>query len=207
MNYSTKLRIQKNEIKKCSVSNCFKGRYGLSSYCKNHSRKQYLYGSPLGSGVFKHDYQEELKEAKAFLKKYAEHPAVKAAIGFFNERLEDASKGFHGIGKDEYKTLHAEGITGQQCVEVFLTVWLYSSRNPHRLPDDIRLTYALATHIFGIKRKKTWKASVKKEVGEELRRVLGVFALNSIRAIEALKAQRFIQKDAISTEFYIEGIS
>ena len=179
-----RLRILNNENLNCSVSSCLKRRSGLSKYCRGHALRLNLYGSPLGTVLLKHTYKQELVEVKDFILRHSEHQAVKAAITFFDRWLEDAYYGFPVLAKEQFSKLFEHGIRGKDCIEVFLSIWLYSHRFYSKLPDDARLSYALSIGIFSLKDKSKVKASVKKAVGERLRQALGIFAGNVITAIE-----------------------
>jgi len=180
----TRERVIKNSALKCSVKGCYNNRANLSSYCRAHRKKLDAYGSPLGNPICKKDYETELKEVEHFLKKNAEHKAVIAAKTVFQQMFEDALLSIGIAAQKELQELHAKGTSVDQCLTTFVAVWLYSCRNPLRLPDDIRLTYAIASEILRPLGKSKLKASVKKTFGTTLREVLGVFAFNAIGAIE-----------------------
>ena len=142
-------KAAQNEEKKCLVNSCFNHRHKVSGYCKTHDRQRERYGHPLGWAINKREYMREQEDVWTFIDKHIGHPAIKAGIDWFNKLLADSASGLRVPAKAELNQLIREGVEGKACLNAVLSVWLFSERKPAILPDDIRLTFALANALFG----------------------------------------------------------
>lgn len=195
---------EKNRHRQCAVSSCFKQCFNSSQYCANHARRKQQYGHPEGVPITRQDLKPYVKAAKQFLKKHKDHKAVTTAILILDEFLSQGALLAEEYPENksffELRRLHDNGLKGKEALAVLCAVWLYAHSNARRLPDDIRLTYALSrallgsrpqvvrnvTYCLGKERRHYGKpgASVHSEIGKALRDKLGIFFVNMIKALE-----------------------
>ena len=136
--------------KTCEHRSCNEPRRGLSRYCSFHEGRQQRYGHPDGYYLKKRYYEGELEEAKAFIERHLEHEAIKAAVSWFDQWLSDAALGQRVSGQREFRNLFDHGVTGRQCLEAVMGVWLYSFRRPSALPHDLQFDFALALAVLSL---------------------------------------------------------
>ena len=192
-------KVSTNEAKKCRVSNCLNSRYRVSGLCKHHQGIKDRYGHPLGRSISKREYLAEQEDIRAFIDKNIDHPAMKAGIKWFDKLLKNVSAGQHVAAKRELKQLVYAGIGGRECLEAVLSVWLYSHRRPSRLPDDIRLDFAIAAAVLGLATREKVKVHKKgketyyyrrsphstlRGLGKLIRESLAILGVNVFQALD-----------------------
>lgn len=196
--------------KSCAVSNCGKPRKCLSRYCSAHTWRSQRWGHPSGVPFSPlTNYASELTEVTAFIQQHRNHEGVSSAVKWFGEWLADAaiSKAVPGQGHLRRLSHHAVEPLKMLCEAAAL--FLYSCRNPHRLPDDARLSFAIAHNVLSLAPKdcrmglvrgrvrtvyKPIAATVKREVGQHIRNVLSLLFLNIVDALQ----QRAAKKQALT---------
>ncbi|MHB8495565.1 MAG: hypothetical protein ACYC9Z_04250 [Casimicrobiaceae bacterium] len=104
-----------------------------------------MYGDPEGRKVFPKDYASERREVAGLFRAFPEHPGVLDACKWLRGWLDASIAG----DKSQPGYLHIArldrwNITPLAILSEVCAVWLYAMRHPHTLPDDQRLTFALA---------------------------------------------------------------
>ncbi|TAM46257.1 MAG: hypothetical protein EPN55_05815 [Gammaproteobacteria bacterium] len=165
--------------------------------------------------IKKKEYEHERKHVVRFLRLHSAHGAVNAAYELAGLWLREAEAGQPVPAQEQMARLAAGGVTGAEIIEEVLALWLYSRWHPTGLPDDIRLTKALGTNVLllvpreasseltpgGEKKYRRLGALIRAEVGEHIRRVFGVFALNVLTAIERQIRAKQDAAQALRTPF------
>lgn len=142
------------------------------------------------------EYAQEKKMVEIFFKDHADHPAVKAAETFIAQWLKAVAMKDAPAGNAVFARLHHCCIEPRAILTEIMATWLYSSRNEHALPDDQRLTMALARNaarLAGWNRKQYGKesASVRPKsadvrlAGDRIRAVLASFYINMKQSLDA----------------------
>jgi hypothetical protein len=209
-------RVSTNENKRCTVDGCFNSRHKVSGLCKHHSGVRDRYGHPLGRAILKREYQAEQGDIKEFVARNVEHAAIKAGVQWFDGLLKAVSQGLNVPAKRELKQLIYAGVDGRKCLEAVLSTWLYSNRRPSLLPDDIRLTFAIARAVLGLaprEKKKVHKNgkehfyyrklsySSQKALGAYIRESLAVLAVNVFQALHRKLQREDELRTAMMKEF------
>jgi hypothetical protein len=211
----------KNKRTQCEVNGCFKVRHNSSQYCANHARRAQAYGHPDGRPISHKELEPYLKTAKAFLKTYADRKSTRSAIHILDALLTHGSAMATDEPDDtlcrELKRLRDGNVTGKEMLEVLSAVWLYSFNQPHWLPDDSRLTFALSrallqtrpqtirqiSYAWGRERRSYYKpgASVHRPLGQLIRDKLGLFFINMTRHLDKQRQQEIELKQALTEPF------
>jgi hypothetical protein len=133
----------------CDVPRCPHARHGASRYCGGHKRRNAQHGHPEGRRIFPKEYRIERRTVAAILSEHANHEGVKVAREWLDAWLERAAAGDkNATAPAEFSRLAAAGVTGERILEECASVWMFSVRYPRTLPDDARLTFALATAVL-----------------------------------------------------------
>lgn len=184
--------VHDNEQRSCSAPSCTRRRNRVSAFCKYHERRKQSYGHPQGKLIKPAEYVIEKAEARTLLERNAEHEGVVNAIAWLDQWLKDSGEGYTTLpGARHFHRLHSHGVTAFDILVEFAALWLYSTRYPRRLPDDARLTYALAVNVFRmipLDRIEDWRTGKKRsalprhgetrDTGQRIRDTLGMLLLN-----------------------------
>src|SRR5262249_14795232 len=142
-------RTRVNEHLTCSVPYCADTRHGASTYCPRHRKANRMYGHPLGRRILTRDYAPEARKIAALLKAHPDHPGTARALAWVEAWLARAKAGDTTTpGFAQVARITAHGVTALQVLHACAAVWAYAQRNPRALPDDERLTFALASAVF-----------------------------------------------------------
>lgn len=182
----------------CSHPGCTRNRKGLSSLCHSHYANQRKYGHPNGRPLKHGEYQREFDTVGLFLEAFKDHPAITSATALFNTWLTEASLGKSVVGRKSWELLYRKGATPDRLLHQVLAVWLYSLREPRRLPDDKRLSYALTREMIktvGFARKSygdSYSETVVQpsvedltSIGEKIRLTLVKVFINMVAYLDA----------------------
>ncbi len=231
--YEVYSRGQRNMLLPCSVPGCCKSRFGVAPICSAHLYHRNRYGHALGVPISPRDLHPVASLVVPFLSRNADHAAVKAAAEFFSNWLHAASSGHEVPARKEMAHLEGFGVTGTQLLEAATSCWVYSRWNPGRLPDDVRLTFALALCVFRVAPPKRagvrWRAervgkaggktaygyrqpnyqciptTARRDAGELIRARLGLFLMNVTAALEAEDTAENNVRKALATGFTLTG--
>jgi hypothetical protein len=191
----------------CSIPHCTRNRLGVNQYCNAHSIKSLRYGHPLGRTIPRSDYQQELNEVLEMFQSHKDHPGLVSVLKWLDDWIEVASKeeapvGNYILGRIHVKRIHGMEISALDILAEISAVWVYAHRYPQSLPDDKRLTYALARNVirlatfekvrYGNTKTKSTKhppALELRGVGERIRQTLALFLINVVKSLEA-KAEK-----------------
>ncbi len=179
--------LRRNVHKSCKAPNCNHQRRNLGGYCKHHYRNAYTYGHPHGRSIRRKEYQRELEDITQLFEANLEHEGIIVASKWLDNLLIKASEGRAMVGYPQFLRLHNHGITGHQILVECSAIWLFSMRNPNKLDDDIRLTYALSLvmlRLMPMEQRTCWttgknysvrvRSSSVKIIGKSLRENLGL---------------------------------
>lgn len=157
---------------------------------------------------------DELKEIRAFFKEYHDHPAIVSATQWFDNWLIAASNKETTVGSYIFGRLHAQSISPLDILKEVAAVWLYAHKYPNFLPDDQRLTFALARNAgrlatferraYGASGTKSIRhppAREAREMGEHIRQSLARFFVHLVMALDANEAAAKAFKESLATPF------
>jgi hypothetical protein len=127
----------------------------VSAYCANHARKLAYYGHVEGRLIAKNAYASYVKLARKLLKKLDGHPALTAAVETMTALLVPGEEPtapkplkFNARWLLWRELRRLDGVQPRDALATVLGVWLLSFHHPRILPDDVRLTYALAQAVL-----------------------------------------------------------
>lgn len=198
--------VAANIRKRCSAVGCTEYRKWTSSWCSNHKGRVAAHGHPEGAMLDAGLVETYRLKFRRFLDLYEDTPQVRAALEVMEALLKGALVKRRSYAQRELRRLR-EGerhpgddgpgpTTAREALEVVGGVYWLSLYRPDELHDDVRLTYALATHLFKLKvleaRPRVSRASgqpymyrpraaatAKQDVGGVIRRDLATFFVNS----------------------------
>lgn len=188
-------RNAESKGKPCVVPGCEHLRTSVSPYCCHHRRAANYYGSPYGHAIRRNEYLKELQEVTELLQSNPDHPGLTAVLRWLNEWLALASTGEAPCGNGVFKHIHDKQVPAFDLLAEICAVWLFAHRNPNRLPDDQRLTYALSRYLVrlaGYEQRVCNGRTVLREpsimdVRESGNRIRSTLALFLINIVESLK--------------------
>jgi hypothetical protein len=164
------------------------------------------------------EYEQERKEASRFLKLHHDHPGIRSARDWLGNWLDASASG----DKDQVASVHMArlkryAISPEAILAEVAALWVFAQRNPTTLPDDVRLTIALAIGVLFLcprERTKTYHyrsgprrvyadstSTERRVLGEQLRKTLALLLLNITGAIEAQHAQHEAQRATFALPF------
>lgn len=199
--------------KPCKAPGCDRPRTGVSSYCGTHHHPLMIYGHPFGRAIPRKEYAKEIGEVTALLESNPDHPGLTAVIRWFNEWMTQAATGDAPCGNEMFSHMHRQGLSATAIVIEVCAVWVYAQRNPHRLPDDQRLSYALArnpvrlagfeqsTLRSGRKMTKHPKTLELRESGKRIRSTLALFLINITDSLKRREEQVQAVRSSLSIPF------
>jgi hypothetical protein len=201
------ITIQRNEGRQCKASGCTNLRSRVSALCKKHTRTRHLYGHPLGRSIPLREYVGVSEEIAGFIVARREHPAIVAALRWIANWCIDSSTPAHRA----MDRLHLRGVPTETILTSALAPWLYSHRRPSRLPDDLRLTYAISLAVLALAPRERrpsrsnagrsytarHTADVRRGVGERIRNNLSPLFANICIALERIEAEQRSHQDAL----------
>jgi hypothetical protein len=134
----------------------------------------------------------------------ADHQGLQAAQRLIRSLLDRAAAGDAAVaGSTELARLHRAGIQPREILAAVSAVFVYAQHNPHRLPDDARLDFAMAhaamqlspralkTTGSGKTRADPPRPGDVKALGGYLRQVLIPFLVNVRQALaERIEQER-----------------
>lgn len=173
----------------CESAGCGARRFGVANYCLSHLRARQAHGHPLGRAIRKCDYASERNRIARLLEEQPEYPGVRAALDWLQSLLTRASYGSGAIARDEFRRLAAAGVKPRSLLIEMAAVWAFAREYPNRLPDDARLSFALAAAVLKLaprivktggteRRYHTAGRAVRAELGEALRSRLAPLLFN-----------------------------
>lgn len=190
----------------CAIHRCPQRNNGLSPWCGKHRQRAQSYGHPEGRRIWPRDYRGELAAVVALFEANAEHAGLRTATGWVAEWMQQSTFGDKAQpGYQHMRRLSDHGVTPLDVLIECSAVWLYAMRNPRTLPDDARLTFALAVAVIGLAplecvrgyRHPTGmvpfyrraRSRVRQAIGEHLRSHLARLFVNVVRGVEQQEQQ------------------
>jgi hypothetical protein len=182
--------IERNTSHKCKASGCNRFRTLLSGYCKSHFKRVNLYGNPEGKVLRKAQYIKEYEDVSELILDNLEHLSTTTALSFIQKWIDDAKEGSPCVTPKELSRLSSKAVTALDILIEAASIYLYSQRNPHLLPDDKELSYQMGigvlrlcpqTYSINVSGFKVWKKASggeRRDVGQYLRDNLGLYFYN-----------------------------
>lgn len=209
--------ITRNQSKPCSVAGCYSPRTRISSFCKKHVRTRHLWGHPLGHRITPRAYEVESLAVSAFIDTHRDHPAIVAALKWLDDWMIRAWNGDSSVAAyREFQRLHERSVSAVSVLRAAAALWVYASHFPNRLPDDVRLTYAMSLAVLALiprERRPSpskqgsvsyvakFPASARRGIGERIRNNLGALMVNITDALNHIEAQQRSQREALRVPF------
>ena len=206
-------RAKGNKTLSCTVKGCTNNRSGIGNYCSSHKSRRTRYGDVHGRSIHQKDYLNELKDVREFFTKHESHPALASAVYFFQNWMTKAAANDAAVGQKTMGRLYRDGIEPRVIVEEIVAIWLYSQKYPNSLPDDLRLTYALARNtirLVGFSKHTSSggnsyinnpNPNELRTVGEYIRHSMARFMLNVQHALKAEQEADTALKENLSIPF------
>lgn len=181
----------------CAAPHCGRPVNGFSRYCDKHRGRAHRTGNPHGRILrTRLDLGPYLELTDAALDRFADHPAVVAAVAWCDEALVKAPAVSGGLGK-ELQRLYRDGATGKAMLRRILAVFCYAHFQRRSWTNDL-LTVVNAGHhallTTPIPRKRSarsgkliaaqFSGQVALEFGRTIREVLGMFCAQFCERIE-----------------------
>jgi len=153
-------RSLENRRLPCSVNGCTRRRKMVSAYCPTHGRHVALFGHHAGRYIRKQEYASYVNLARRLFRRLdaSGHPALGAALSVV------AALTLLGEQPRAPKPLRLnprwllwrelqrlEDVEPKVALAAVVGTYLYSYHQPRQLPDDQRLTYALAHAVFRLR--------------------------------------------------------
>ncbi len=211
-----------NEELPCSVEGCKNKRYKLYSTCLKHRQRVYKYGHPKALSISRKAMKAELKQVRNIvLKNRDTHPGLNKAIKWFDKWLLDASLEMSGVpGQYHFKRLYDHGISGEELLVVTAAVFIYSYRNPSKLPSDSKykeaaVEFAMAhqttklipleymTTASGKKRAKFLSKKDRSEIGKYIYDTVGLLYLKMVRSLDRKNDEQQTWKKEMQMDFNV----
>lgn len=189
----------------CALPGCFNHRHGVSPYCQPHMRAVSAHGHPKGRNIPRHRYAREMRDVREVFRKHATHPALCASLEWAARWLESGD----ATGPGRELTRLAMTVTPREVIEEAAALWLASRRAPAWLPDDARLTFALASCVLRLApcecmaRGRYTRATrtTRQVIGEQIRSALGVFMHHVADEADRMAVAREDARRARATPF------
>lgn len=194
--------VARNSGNPCKVDGCPYPRHRIGHYCKTHGAAYYNFGHPFGRSIGRTEYATERLEVKEFLTMHSEHPGVVAALQWIDDWMESYVSSDPKLRKmdppgiDLMRRLKAYGVTPLDVLTTVASLWLYATRYPSKLPDDMRLTYAIGIAVHKLapaEKKQDWRTGktrsvlrrgpVVRGVGMRFRDTVGALLINIATSI------------------------
>lgn len=219
--------VQQNQRKPCSARGCTKRRHWTGKWCPTHAWRMRHHGHEHGLILDKDLVLVYRKKMAAFLEAYHDIAQVKAAVAVMDKLLSGRMLPKKSYAQRELRRLRetpfgqmtvsamltAESVTAREAVdsgsgltplealEIVGAIYLLSLYRPDTLPDDRRLTFALATWLYKARpmvyrRKRCEKSGrtynyfaepnsgAREDVGSLVRKHLAVFMHHVFNRIE-----------------------
>ena len=138
-------RVAANEAKLCSCCGQ-KPRHKFGAHCRRCMSRRKRFGIPDGVTLPRAYYKNELHEVARFVQKFApSHPAVQAALKFFEEWMAQAVAGKPVPGKRSLVNLSRHNTPPRKMLKEVLAAWLYATR---RSTPATRAPFLLANALL-----------------------------------------------------------
>jgi hypothetical protein len=225
---STKARALANQQLPCDVSGCRRRRHWTTLICHEHGIRRKRYGHVKGRAILKREFAPYLTDVRALLKKNPNHEGVTAADAMMARLITPGPERRpkrNGPGAAEHHLqveltrIKRASVTPRAALETTIAVWLFAKEQPAVLPDDVRLTFAIAGAIFKLAPYKHYSyynnhdtrkthinskppgAGAQRLLGERIRTQLGLFVANVETTLRTAKHQRNRALAAMSEPF------
>jgi hypothetical protein len=209
-------KIARNEALPCDVEGCGRRRNRLSRWCGSHRNRAGRSGHPLQRTILPYQWRTEKIDVRELLTANPTHRGLLLAEKFLADWL--ANRGRFAVVTKAHpvrEALRRHGATPRDVVIAASAIWLFAERYPTVLPDDERLTHAMARAVIGLmpaERRRTPRGNVehrrpgtaaRREIGEVLRGELGVLFQNIAHAVQHKDERAREQRETLAAPFGI----
>jgi hypothetical protein len=190
-------KIARNEALPCEIDGCYKHRRRLSRFCGFHRGHQRKNGHPMQKGIRDYTWRTEQEQVRELLAANPSHRGVALATRFLNDWLHNRGRfSTDSPAAIERARLRRGGVQPLDVITTAAAMYLFALRNPAMLPDDERLTFALARAVLrlaphvrrtsrgGLTTYQRPGALALREIGGVLRGELGVLFHNVAGAVQ-----------------------
>jgi hypothetical protein len=197
----------------CTAPGCERPRASVNLYCNKHLHPTLIYGHPLGRSILRKTYARETAEITSLFEANPDHPGMTSVLRWINEWMTQAVAGEAPCGTGIFAHMSRRQLSAMSILIEICSVWLFSHRNPTLLPDDQRLTFALArnpvrlcgfentTLRSGQTQTKQPKAVELRESGQRIRTTLALFFINVIESLKRRDEQAQAVRSSLSIPF------
>jgi hypothetical protein len=205
------INLQRNQLKPCSVPGCTETRHRVAANCYDHEMKRMLYGHPEGRPLHPREYSVERQDVSRLIRSNADHPGIQYAL----QRIARLLSGREPVGRSSLARhltrLYDAAVKPEAVLTEAAALWLWSSRNPALLPDDIRLEFAIGAAVLRLaplERTVSWrsgrsysvsaKTGDRRDLGHLIRNQLGPLLHNLTLTIHREEEQRRSMAQALA---------
>ena len=219
----------KNKEKVCACPGCVLPRIWTSRFCRKHRSRSMKHGHPDGREVTAKQLKPYRELASDILERFADHPGVCEAAAWFDRLLENSTAALslarqgnrvNSLTARELHRVRSAGLTGREALEIVVAVQLLSHYDSRTLPDDDRLTFAMANAVLRSRpyeyrhiglgttskpKRRVYRvgATVRRELGTLIRDKLAPLLANLSSYVEQEFRQRCEEAQKIRTPFDI----
>lgn len=199
----------------CAAPHCGRPAVGFSRYCNKHRGRAHRTGNPHGRILkTRLDLGEAFKLTDDALARYADHPAVIAAINWCDKVLSEAQTVRGNLGK-ELRRLYRDGATGKAMLRRILAVFCYAHFQQRNWTNDLLTVVNVGHHALlttRLPRKRSarsgkliatqFSGQTALEFGRAVREVLGMFCARFCERIERDLYAVEDAREAINAKLY-----
>lgn len=138
--------ITANTALQCRAPNCTRRRVRISPHCAMHAIRRHRYGHAEGRVIRLKEIEFEHTQVSTFIHAQIGHPAVVAALKWLDQWGSNDSL----PAALDMSRLRRHRVEPVAILIAATAIWIYSQRRPTRLPDDLRLTYAMSRAVLAL---------------------------------------------------------
>jgi len=207
--------IYRNTSHKCKCDGCNNFRTLLSGYCKKHFQRVARFGNPLGKTLVRREYLNEFEDVTELLKDNLTDISTVAALGFIQNWLDSETFGSPCINPNTSISV-AKSVNALDILIESTSIYLYSQRKPHLLPDNRELSCQMGWGVLRLcpntyhinlgnsQGSKYASDMERRNVGQYLRDHLGLFFIN---VMNTLQRQLDLDREFRESLFHPLGLS
>lgn len=144
-------RVSVNTLQQCTARRCSNRRHGASLYCARHKHRRSRFGHEDGFKIRRPWYAVERKQVQRLFASFPEHEGVRSALAWLVDWQRMSIDGERGCpGGAHMARLKRRNVSPLEILTEACAVYLFSVNKASTLPDDERLTLALAAGVLGL---------------------------------------------------------
>jgi len=179
----------------CACEGCNRTPRAFSRFCTKHARIFFRTRDPNGRAIRSSELTSQRLLAGVYLQRFADHPAVVAALGVIEGTLSDTL--LPGAIRKQMQRLSIDGATPLGMLTEFLAVMGLQHSLPHSVNTDASWAFNVGNRVLrvcsppsvttanGKQIAGSIPARVSEAYGTHLRQTLGLFASQLWRHIQA----------------------